>query len=315
MEPQEPSGPYTSGGCDRPHPRLANQDFQTTTLNRHQPPASRHHLRSSSNQHNSEMDLTAFDGNGHHNLPYHHHASVQHHHLPRHHNHELRRPDSVITTSSAVSSDAGSSQADTEASSSAAASNVYTISGLYGRPKGATKESSALGSTPTTTSVSADTRLTPLSSLASTTSSLEANHFYHRRQTSHPGNFDSPFRPPPPKTTSSTLPSGCCAPTAATVAAAAAAAPPSRGAAAAVTLVGHRRSNSYGHHRALTATCSLGAASPSAAGLCHHHRRTGSSVIETLQTLACNGGAETVDRREESIAHFLEQLKKEQQEK
>lgn len=50
-----------------------------------------------------------------------------------------------------------------------------------------------------------------------------------------------------------------------------------------------------------------------AAAHAQQHRRTGSSVIETLQTLTCSG-AET-DRREESIAQFLENLKKEQQEK
>ena len=83
-------------------------------------------------------------------------------------------------------------------------------------------------------------------------------------------------------------------------------------------ILGHRRSNSYGHHRALTATTSLNNNIPLNGALSHLHRRTGSSVIETLQTLACNSGngAEGEGRsREESIAQFLENLKKEQQEK
>ena len=46
----------------------------------------------------------------------------------------------------------------------------------------------------------------------------------------------------------------------------------------------------------------------------NHHRRTASSVIETLQTLTCNGAGDgTVDKRDEHIAAFLENLKKEQQ--
>ena len=37
-------------------------------------------------------------------------------------------------------------------------------------------------------------------------------------------------------------------------------------------------------------------------------------MIETLQTLTCNGAADgTVDKRDEHIAAFLENLKKEQQ--
>ena len=84
---------------------------------------------------------------------------------------------------------------------------------------------------------------------------------------------------------------------------------------------GHRRSNSYGHHRALTNSASLGAGVPAnAASALYGHRRTGSSVIETLQTLTCAGGngangAEGEKTREETIAQFLENLKKEQQEK
>ena len=44
-----------------------------------------------------------------------------------------------------------------------------------------------------------------------------------------------------------------------------------------------------------------------------HHRRTASSVIETLQTLTCSAEQGTVDKRDEHIAAFLENLKKEQQ--
>ncbi len=178
----------------------------------------------------------------------------------------------------------------------------------------------------------------------------------HRRQASHPGgNLDAVFgaiipgRKAPLQSglnAGGTAPSGVCA-----------SCLPTRGVTRDLLLQhqqhqaqvgvaghqGHRRSNSYGHHRALTATCSLGsaagggpnaavaaaaAAANSSAGfeaLCHH-RRTGSSVLETLQTLACSAGAggAGVDHcrcgarlmtREETIAHFLEQLKKEQAEK
>ncbi|CAB4061516.1 unnamed protein product [Lepeophtheirus salmonis] len=66
---------------------------------------------------------------------------------------------------------------------------------------------------------------------------------------------------------------------------------------------GHRRSHSHGHHRF-----------PSACTHHHHsnHRRTGSSVIETLQTFSC-GSTEHCYERENSLALFLENLKKEQQ--
>ena len=66
---------------------------------------------------------------------------------------------------------------------------------------------------------------------------------------------------------------------------------------------GHRRSHSYGHHRGYFEGHNQG----------HRHRRTGSSVIETLQTLACTGAEQ--DNRNESIAQFLENLRKEQAEK
>ncbi|QQP55592.1 Solute carrier organic anion transporter family member 5A1like, partial [Caligus rogercresseyi] len=63
---------------------------------------------------------------------------------------------------------------------------------------------------------------------------------------------------------------------------------------------GHRRSQSHGHHR-LPQSCCI-----------HGHRRTGSSVIETLQTFSC-GSTEHCYERENSLAQFLENLKKEQQ--
>ena len=52
------------------------------------------------------------------------------------------------------------------------------------------------------------------------------------------------------------------------------------------------------------------------------HRRTGSSVIDTLQTLTCTSGGNDGGsghychhHHEESLAKFLEQLRKEQKEK
>jgi hypothetical protein len=45
------------------------------------------------------------------------------------------------------------------------------------------------------------------------------------------------------------------------------------------------------------------------------HRRTGSSVIDTLQTLACTSASEQELHPHESIMQFLENLRKEQQEK
>ena len=74
---------------------------------------------------------------------------------------------------------------------------------------------------------------------------------------------------------------------------------------------GHRRSHSYGPQR------------PSQLIHAGHlqaqlgHRRTGSSVIETLQTLtgSCGHGDPNYNSKEASLAQFLEMLKKEQQEK
>ena len=72
-------------------------------------------------------------------------------------------------------------------------------------------------------------------------------------------------------------------------------------------LKGHRRSHSYGHHKGFHE------GSNPAGVQQHQHRRTGSSVIETLQTLACTGAEQ--DNPNDSIAQFLENLRKEQIEK
>ena len=233
--------------------------------------------------------------------------------------HELRRPDSVITTTSSIVS---SEATDAET----APNDVYTISGLYGeKVKKASSMSRKRDSTPpvsltsevnstTTTSTSQGPHslgIVPLETRVKSSSlqppgkqqqqqQQQQHHNHqqhqsrshnrtHRRNTSHPGNFD-------------VIPGVTCQ-------------RPNRG----MVVVedknngGHRRSNSYGPvHRALTGTASLNAADH-----IHlhypHHRRTASSVIETLQTLACNGTEAT--RREDSIAQLLENLKKEQQEK
>ena len=66
---------------------------------------------------------------------------------------------------------------------------------------------------------------------------------------------------------------------------------------------GHRRSHSYGHHKGFHEKENYH----------QRHRRTGSSVIETLQTLACTGAEQ--DNPNNSIAQFLENLRKEQAEK
>ena len=75
---------------------------------------------------------------------------------------------------------------------------------------------------------------------------------------------------------------------------------------------GHKRSHSYGPqrpshliHPGLNLQAQLG------------HRRAGSSVIETLQTLtgSCGHGDPNYNSKEASLAQFLEMLKKEQQEK
>ncbi len=65
---------------------------------------------------------------------------------------------------------------------------------------------------------------------------------------------------------------------------------------------GHKRSHSYGYHR-------------NPPMFQQSHRRTGSSVIDTLQTLTCTAPSEQELHPHESIMQFLENLRKEQQEK
>ena len=239
---------------------------------------------------------------------------------------ELRRPDSVITTTSSIVSSSDENAVDN--------SNVYTISGLYGpkkqkphqpqqpQPKDAamalssltsseagpsiaSSGPSSLGLIPTasnTLAVPAETRVKSSSLQQQRPSRSQQPHHHqphhghhktHRRNTSHPGSFEGDVeqqqqqRPQHVSRGVIVVNSNQCS---------------------------HRRSNSYGPvHRALTGTASLDL---------HHnngpiHRRTASTVIETLQTLACNKqcNVDHHQQQENSIAHFLETLKKEQQEK
>ena len=78
---------------------------------------------------------------------------------------------------------------------------------------------------------------------------------------------------------------------------------------------GHKRSHSYGpQHQRPSHLIHPGHLHAQIGG---GHRRTGSSVIETLQTLtgSCGHGDPTYNSKEASLAQFLEMLKKEQQEK
>jgi len=145
-------------------------------------------------------------------------------------------------------------------------------------------------------------------------SSVASSGGHHKRQASHPGNvFDGEAAAKLDGRQNSLPPNQSLAKG---MAAAALPPVPGRGAGAAASAAvltprGHRRSNSYGHHRALTGTNSLGGGG-AASRLSQHHRRTGSSVVETLQTLACTGQD---CGREESLAQFLENLRREQAER
>jgi hypothetical protein len=302
-------------------------EFQTTTLTRGRAPGGLYPppSTSASGPTSSEIDL--------HHL---HHASV--HVGPGHHRqHELRRPDSVITTSSLVSSDTASQTGDSTEVGLHCPPNVYTISGLYGPGGGGGSGSGGSGvavsssSKPNKVAITSEPPITPCSDAAATasiaafdahlmaSSSAASKHpaaavpacckMTHRRQASHPGHFTDPQAPVsvwPLSTDSSTTTTAVKAP-----------------GSLCRTASGHRRSNSYGQqHRALTGTNSCGGGGGAHYGVSHHvphhHRRTASSVIETLQTLTCSGSGgdgTSVDKREESIAQFLENLKKEQQEK
>lgn len=128
----------------------------------------------------------------------------------------------------------------------------------------------------------------------------------HRRQTSHPAvlqNSVASAVPPAVAAASRTLPqqhtgvsrhasNPLCQ-------------PPIPAAAAAIVsthVKSHQRSHSYGYHR-------------NPPMFQQSHRRTGSSVIDTLHTLACNGTNEQELNPHESILQFLDNLRKEQQEK
>eukprot|EP00094_Tigriopus_californicus_P000284 TCALIF_00274-PB protein Name:"Similar to SLCO5A1 Solute carrier organic anion transporter family member 5A1 (Homo sapiens)" AED:0.11 eAED:0.11 QI:460/0.90/0.91/1/0.63/0.58/12/137/1099 len=229
--------------------------------------------------------------------------------------HELQRPDSVITTSSIVSSDTASQVGDS--SDVGHPPSVYAISGLYGPNRGPSSSSAkarhsaeqlTTAEKPRSSTLPQESSLNMHSDLTHTQKAKTAHAFptvVHRRQSSNPvsgtnagGGVPLGVNKWPQAHTSQTIPAILPSSVVSRVS-------------------GHRRSSSYGHHRALTNSVSLGAGGPSSS---HHaaarigHRRTGSSVIETLQTLTCSG-AETDKTREESIAQFLENLKKEQQEK
>jgi len=327
VRPQPPPPPPPAMAAMLPyHHRSRNNDdpdFQTTTLTR--PVAEGPAGANSSSRTGS---VPAIDLHHHAGHLVHHPAHVR----PPHH--ELRRPDSVITTSSMVSSSDGASQAG-DSSTEVGLHSVYAFSGLYGN-----KLAQVKNQTPSDAGASS---LTSTSTDAATAPSNTANDAHahlitaasaakqlpmaapgeplkptHRRQASHPGHF-----------TESNVP--------ANIRGQAQQQPlqqqqqPATDAIGRIglsrTASGHRRSNSYGqqHHRALTATTSCGAgaqySTSAASGAVpgSHHRRTASSVIETLQTLTCSatGGTAdgTVDKRDEHIAAFLENLKKEQQEK
>eukprot|EP00093_Oithona_nana_P005745 05745.XXX_182220_189329_1 [CDS] Oithona nana genome sequencing. len=228
---------------------------------------------------------------------------------------ELKRPDSVITTSSIVSSSDTASQAgDSEGPPSA-----YTISGLYGLPPGlpggGQQSASSMQQQPPIAGavvakvvsrrrthsgslgleshggghvMSNPNDKTILAKSNSCAPPVQPSQSNHRRQTSHPVQAATTNNPTSASTSSSK---------------------------AAELLVatmlensqksskGHRRSHSYGHHKGFHEKENYH----------QRHRRTGSSVIETLQTLACTGAEQ--DNPNNSIAQFLENLRKEQAEK
>jgi hypothetical protein len=272
--------------------------------------------------HSSDMDLSMCGER----LPpiLHHGGHAGGHHRPQH---ELKRPDSVITTSSIVSSDTASQAGDSSnETTNHGPPSVYAQSGLYGVLPTEAKEaenknillvnrrrtySGSLGRTeavtdsnPIPTSVASNVVtaygsgfgdhaiLAKSNSCAASSSPVtsSSSSAIHKRQTSHPASM-----PPPASSasavTSSELHSSSKMENAAF----------RHGS---TQIKGHRRSHSYGHHKGMPS--SDGNYGP-------RHRRTGSSVIETLQTLACSGTEQ--ENRNESIAQFLDNLRKEQQEK
>ena len=260
------------------------------------------------------------------------------------HHLELKRPDSVITTSSIMSSSDTASQAG-DSSSIEVPPSVYAISGLYGPISGKSHNrhhsdlTNAVGeSQPTFVShingvVAAAPRSRPSEEPVGASVVLVASNpanpafllpqhpvgkqiLTHRRQTSHPAVLQNA----PNSTGLSAVPPAVAAqsrtlPQQHTSVARHASNPvgqlpvqPQAAVAAASGIVngsqskGHKRSHSYGYHR-------------NPPMFQHGHRRTGSSVIDTLQTLACNGSTEQELNPQESILQFLENLRKEQQEK
>lgn len=277
----------------------AHQDFSSISNNRRVP----------MDNHSSDMDLSSY---GDRLPPILHHGGVASFvgvsTGPPRPSHELKRPDSVITTSSIVSSDTASQAGDSSNEGVAACPpSVYAISGLYGvvpasRPavnrrrthsgsvghhaliQGESADLSARGTGGDAhTLLSKSSSCAPAGTGAHSVVTSSAPHKTHRRQTSYPV----------------TMP----------VSSAAAMSQPDATKAGVVDramvrhqVKGHRRSHSYGHHKGAPTVPHHG-----------HHRRTGSSVIETLQTLACSGAEQ--EHHNESIAQFLENLRKEQQEK
>ncbi len=340
--------PSTGGGVSfhaHPHPQMVgvskHADFQSASLARSQRANHNVHHNHIMSDHASEMDLSV---GGDRLPPILHHGGHALAHVrgggPA--SHELKRPDSVITTSSIVSSDTNSQAGDSSTEGSTAPPSVYAISGLYGVPptKGAelhhvnnpsngskkpvvnrrrthsgsvghnqqaTFEGNPIpdGSTvdtnggvvacaPSTSrvvvgvaSTSAEHALVSKSNSCSAPSTsnnnpADSSDFAHRRQTSQPVHIP-----------------GVGGVNAADAAEMVVKMMETRH--ATNLIKGHRRSHSHGHHK--------GGGEPNHG----RHRRTGSSVIETLQTLACSGTDH--DNRNESIAQFLENLRKEQQEK
>lgn len=333
-----------------PQPLYGNQPnhvhFQNDLILRHQRVP--HQQLSDHHQNiNQSLDMDLYGGN---RLPP---------PIPRSSQHELKRPDSVITTSSIVSSDTASQAGDSSTEASGPPS-AYAISGLYGervqpgRPLADKKavsrrrtHSGSLGlasnldqnapvtsnpSAPSTSGVKSGSESTsghpgghPAGSggvLSNGSALVQADHVLlsksnscatttnatnpgglntssvllsktHRRQTSHPvgngSNVNSGTTGNGTDNTNSL---------AAEMIVSSMLANSSR-----MKAAGHRRSHSYGHHKGFHEDSNNQ----------HRHRRTGSSVIETLQTLACTGAEN--DNPNDNIAQFLENLRKEQAEK
>ena len=262
----------------------------------------------------------------------------QHHHL------DIKRPDSVITTSSIVSSSDTASQAgDSSSIEVGLPPSVYAISGLYGPVSGsaASHHRHHSDANPRTNHVSGVAEPQPTfishingarrtsddlhgmpnaiscvpqihtSATGSSNAFLLPQHpvgkqiLTHRRQTSHPAILQNSGTgsavPPAVAAASRTLPQQHVS--VSRHASNPVCQPPVQAAAIVSTHVkGHKRSHSYGYHR-------------NPPMFQQSHRRTGSSVIDTLHTLACNGTSEQELSHHEYIFQYLEKLRKEQREK